>query len=260
MPKEFIDLALYVSVMIALLKGGSLFLRKHQQNYIQNHLETLTLKVDYLSPIRWLKSKKIKGNEHILLLFSFLNLIFISGIYFLYKEIDYKIYSIDLVIVTFIILSAFWSLLFSLFFYLDKVAKDTVIAKTVLYLVTFHSLFSPSGALFGLTNLYSGLIYVLVNYFQDGVLISKSNMPESVSIFTVALLFSPMIMSLFLSIVVNIEVISGVLVVSICIILLDLLLRIVKALLWRIVEYKSGAFEAIILLLLILLLIVKLFI
>ena len=53
MDKGIIDPLLTIAVLMHLVKGGDLLLRDHQKEWLQDHFETFTLRLDDIQPILW---------------------------------------------------------------------------------------------------------------------------------------------------------------------------------------------------------------
>lgn len=237
--KNTIHILFTLSLLLTLMKGADLLLRPHQQKWLQNKLETLTLKLNYSNIYKWysknLSSLMIKS------LGAFSLLIAAS---FLHEAVN-RIFTTTIASNFILFLSTVGLAIFinfrtkpiqiSSFDYID--GKD-LREKNEKYPLSSYIKRSCRVILSYLLMITLILVIYYVGIYALDKFYLKQNLPvflfSLISSLPVTLDFFGILITLFL-----ILLLSGIVGI------LHFLLRIIESICWRIVEYNKGAFAAI---------------
>ena len=244
--KSTLEILLVLGIVINLVKGADLLLRPHQAKWVQNKWESLTLWLDYTKPIDWFfKGGRTKGLMLVLYLLLFpwfvyymMSLVlneplgrcwtaFYIGIFYLVSLANFAILSdkkgpgavsgqLDITIMV------------NLQYYLFRWLKEgQTVRQQVVRLLTISCL--------GTTLV---LLYLAFGYLTLG---------KRVSGCLVALFFQGLLVS-FSAVLAMGFVSSITLLVSLGMFIVELVLKLLRGIAWRIAEYNKGALAAIMLL------------
>ena len=235
------------------MKGADLILRPHQQKWLQEALETWTLKLNYLNVLKWFSRHVNKtfisvfGLLTLIIAFSFLHTILISSFQKTFQ-------SEPLLFLGTAILSIFFAKRFKRtklesFKYLDgnDFKEENKEYKLKIF---FYRIVRVMFSFFLITALFF-FLYSLIIYFLDKFLL-KENLNE----YLFGLWYiSPLLIDLLGILILFLSMI----ILTLFIFLLHIIIKFIEQVCWRIVEYNKGAFSAINLIITVVLGIIELF-
>lgn len=247
---KVLEILLIIGIFANLLKGADLLLRRKQQDWIQEKFEILTLRLDYTRPLDWytgFKSRKAR-------------LSFIIASSLLYFSLDISISLINWNQVT-----VYWLLLRVLVIswitwqFIDRTKREHPLIKFILSGERFNLFLSRPCLILAMgIAINIALATLLIAFFLSYI--------SGELVGCIILLYSELfILGLFLTFmpIIEIEMLAVlsllVLLTSVILLISEALLRIIRGIAWRIVEYTKGAYAAIVLLITVVLSILELY-
>ena len=221
------------------MKGADLLLRNHQQKWLQDKLEMLTLKLNYSSLFRWYAKNlnsfmiRVVGLVSLVLIVLFLhnalNVIFETAI-----KSNYILFLLTLGIAIFI---NFRSKPFQINSFEYLAGKDIKENKKQYSLILFFKRCIRVLLIYFVVIAFVLLLYQLVISLFD-----KYYLQQNLPVFIFSLISVIPISLDFLGILISLVI---VLILSITVAIFHFLLWILEEICWRIIEYNKGAFAAI---------------
>ncbi|HEV2146271.1 MAG TPA: hypothetical protein VGR37_02550 [Longimicrobiaceae bacterium] len=248
-----IDLAFWISVILLLTREAGLILRPHQQQYVADLVEALTLRLEYIRPLLWLKGRSLRTQARPLLLIGSSQLLLLVAYGFSRTNLPAirsgtagvtdQIYVLALLLPMNL---GVWSLTILFVQHLMQKPNPTRIA---LCWAVFAPLFPRL-----LTNTYV-LVSTLIHYTQSGelactfdamgthrVICHASPVSYLGAVGSLgAMLFGPVAIQAALAI----EIVLAIVLVAGSTTVLEVALRFMRGVGWRLVEHKHGAFAGI---------------
>jgi hypothetical protein len=266
---RIIPILLIVGIFVNLIKGGELILRPHQQKWLQDKFDTLTLYLDYTQPLKWLGESK-SARKSIITFYGTILLLLIEslGIYWLFHPspgrpgFDRVISVIVIIVMPFF----FWSVykfgqaelrksksIFPVNRLIDAVEMESNIRNWIL-----NSNYPPVWLFKSFLTLLMTIICGLAVWFFFWIgtkLFIWLQTEKSFLLIIIALLLLTRVMLFVDSILLPIMLVylsisilnCMVFLLSIFLIPFEILVRLLRSIAWRITEYNKGAFAAIIL-------------
>jgi hypothetical protein len=249
-----VEILLVLGILVNLLKGADLILRPHQQRWLQDKFELLVLKLDYTRPIDWYLKKSL---INVFIVAEIVVVIVLLVIPFFLIEITKLRLLIYLILVG-------WHALSPLFYSINMEPDPNKperlwdinyrLAEKLIQWVEKSGTFLQQIVRLLLLILLVGahiLLPYLLFILSDVSLMKFSKELRILFLFILVPLFI-FFMRYYIGPFNNILVIGlpAILVVLFTVILIpiELLIRLLRGIVWRIVEYNKGAFAAIVLL------------
>jgi hypothetical protein len=222
---NYINALFVVGVLVNLIKVGDILLRPHQQRWMQNKLEELTLWLDYTKPLKWFDKHVTPRVLNIVLI--------ICGSFTVIISIIVKLVRNDL----FFGVGFAWYLFFvcATVFIIVKWLKPIIISW--LFVGARHLSFVKRFILLTVISFAIALLIAFIaNYIgclcENSLLWPLSAIVISIATYVTVIYYLGLI--LILTVIISI--------------VLEIILKIFRGVAWRIIEYNRGSFAAIVLL------------
>lgn len=228
-----------VSLLLTLMKGADLILRSHQQKWLQDKLETLTLRLNYINVFEWY-SKNLS--------FVLIRLMGVLALLFASSFLNYPLSRLFSITIgsNFILFLSSLGLAFFLNFRTKQIQVDSfnyLDGKDLSEKKENYPLFKYISRSLELLKSYILMIFVLIMTCSIGIyFLDKYYLKQNLPVFIFSLIPTLPIILDFAGILITLLLI---LIFSGIIIVLHILMRLIESICWRIVEYNKGAFAAI---------------
>lgn len=259
-----VEILLVIGILVNLIKGADLLLRTHQQKWLQDKFETLTLKLDYTRPLDWY----MKGGKAVRLYWLlWMAAPLLTGIIFLpFRE--YYLWFLLLAFVNITTYARDYKLVFAKPRTEAQLQRlDNRLKKRGASGIRIERKFSnwimgsPTYGQhlfrrFALTILSIIVVLLLMTIMEgltyvQNLILSRNNWPSYI-LFAIYIYFVLQLCFRYLYVALPILFIGIIgfiiLICSTTILIAEVLLRILRGIAWRIAEYNKGAFAAIVLL------------
>jgi hypothetical protein len=223
---NYVDVLFVVGILANLIKVSDMILRPYQQNRLQEKLEELTLWLDYTRPLKWFEKHISPTVLHALFLISGGIVIFVSFIVVSFIYLSEKVESIDTAIVLMFLLSC--GTVFIAVKWLDP--------PIIRWLFAGASRLSFAKRFLMLTLVSVGVtgVFAVANPFDSF---------SYEAFFLVLLITAPIVT--FVNVI---NYLGYILILTVAAsTVLEVVLRIIRGVAWRVVEYNKGAFAALVL-------------
>lgn len=244
-----LDLVLIIGILTNVVKGADLILRPHQQKWINDKFESLTLWLDYAKPLKWFSNLATSRGQIILILIGSLELVAVAIIVLLFKRNDNVPRSERLTQILVLVIS-----LLCIPVIVKRIGPKVTSwlfgdAKILRFLMRYILLIIGGYIILGL---YQAVVMIFIwlfssrkSYFDfmDATLDSNSWEHSAYLISIMAL------WPFFTFFWILIQVGGIVLWAAVILFLLEVLLKIGRGIAWRITEYNKGAYAALTLIL-----------
>ena len=237
--KNTVHILFTISLLLTLMKGVDLTLRPHQQKWLQDKLETLTLKLNYANVFKWYS----KNLSSLMIKFTgVLSLLIVAS--FLHEAVN-RIFATTIASNFILFLSTFGLAIFINFRTkpIQVGSFNYIGGKDVRENNKNYSLAMYTKRSLRVLLSYLRMISLILGLYYFGIYaLDKFYLKQNLPVFLFSLISSFPVTIDFLGILISLLLI---LLLSGIVGILHLLLRLIEAICWRIVEYNKGALAAI---------------
>ncbi|MGH9948806.1 MAG: hypothetical protein ACRD6X_16655 [Pyrinomonadaceae bacterium] len=229
-----VEILLIIGVLINLIKGAELILRPHQEKWLQDRFETLVLWLEYVRPVNWFAEREVAVYRTVFVLL--ITPMLAGTIVLIINPKNASWWSLTLIILISIVMAL-------------EAAINTIKSENRFERWLFKNL--PLRQRLGRHIIIGTLVLTLVFLFwiifiDEPVAVKQSHNPASFS-FLITLAEGIGISVFYLFIIMGLPSLAIVL-ISLLFSITELLLKFIRGISWRMVEYNKGVFAAIILL------------
>ncbi|NEO21889.1 MULTISPECIES: hypothetical protein [unclassified Moorena] len=264
--EEFVDALLVIGILANLVKGGDLFLRESQKQKVQDISESITIYLDDLRPISWLRPLTTQKAQHWIIVVGVIEFVIVMVVAFTLQRldpVDDNIFGLSLILTQLLALVLSGLSLPFIF----KTGPKTMSwllqdERPLQFLCRFLRLIVFGYVIGGAYQLFLLLLISLISLVigQGGFFNSLEFLFQAGSwqqlTYVVGLL---MIWPAFTYFWIVVQSVGLILWLVVLIIMLETCLLVLRGFAWRVVEYSKGAYAALLLAVTIILGLVSLF-